>query len=110
MKTIQFITTFLVIGIILVSCEANKNISVTVVDKITKQPVDSVFIEIKAGKNGDYTKNYSSGYTDSNGKFETQMMIGCAFGCYDIYMEYTKVGYAFKKELNTTEGLVELEL
>jgi hypothetical protein len=36
-------------------------------------------------------------------------MIGCAFGCYDIYTHYIKLGYAKKTELNKTEGLVELE-
>lgn len=37
------------------------------------------------------------------------MMIGCSFGCYDIFMEYSKSGYTRKKALNMTEGVVELE-
>jgi hypothetical protein len=109
LKTIRFTILIVILGITLISCETNKQISVTVIDKLTKQPIDSVLIEVKAGKNGDYTKNYAKGYTDSNGKFETNMMIGCSFGCYDIYMEYDKNGYAHKKELNHTEGLIELE-
>lgn len=109
MKTILLITAILILGITLISCEANKLISVTVIDKITRQPIDSVSIEVKAGKNGDYSKNNAKGYTNADGKFETHMMIGCAFGCYDIYIEYKKSGYVHKIELNQTEGLVELE-
>jgi hypothetical protein len=97
------------LAIIMISCEANKLISVTVVDKSTKQPIDSVYVKINAGKNGDYTKNQAAGYTDTAGKFETYMMIGCAFGCYDIYITYTKNGYNIKEDLNKTEGTVELE-
>lgn len=109
MKSILILFAIIISGIILVSCESNKLISVVVIDKATKQPVDSVSIEIKAGKKGDYTKNYAKGFTGPSGKFETHMMIGCAFGCYDIYMEYDKKGYAHKVELNVTEGIIELE-
>ncbi len=108
-KIVLFIVTILIGGTALVSCEQNKLITVTVVDKLTKQPLDSVYIEIKAGKKGDYTKANKSGYTNSAGKFETHMMIGCSFGCYDIFMEYSKSGYTRKTELNRTDGVVELE-
>lgn len=37
------------------------------------------------------------------------MMIGYAFECYDIFIEYNKAGYVSKSELNNTEGRVELE-
>lgn len=107
-KIIQLITAILIAGITFVSCEQNKLITVTVVDKLTRQPLDSVYIEIKAGKKGDYTKANKSGYTNSAGKFETHMVIGCSFGCYDIFMEYSKSGYTRKTELNRTEGVVEL--
>ncbi len=109
MRTIKHSIAIFIIGITFISCETNKLISVSVVDKLSKQPIDSVLIEIKAGKNGDYTKNYAKGYTDANGKYETYMMIGCSFGCYDISIEYDKNGYAHKKELNHTEGVIELE-
>ena len=91
------------------SCEANRLISTTVTGKQTQLPIDSVFVDVKAGKKGDYTKNNASGYTDPNGKFETYMMIGRTFGCYDIFIEYNKAGYVNKSELNNTEGTVELE-
>jgi hypothetical protein len=108
-KIIRVLLAVIMLGMILTSCETNKLISVTVVDKITKKPLDSVFVKVNAGKNGDYTKNSASGYTNADGKFETHLMIGCAFGCYDIYIDYTKNGYVKKTELNKTEGIMELE-
>ena len=98
----------LAISPFLTSCETNKHISVTVVDAITKEPLDSVFVKVRAGKNGDYTKNYSEGYTDTTGKFQTDMMIGCSGGCYDIYMDYAKTGFKNKTDFNITEGTVLL--
>lgn len=98
----------LIITSLFFSCEANKHISVTVLNSLTKQPLDSVLVKVNAGKNGDYNKSTSEGYTNSSGKFETYMMIGCAFGCYDIYISYSKNGYKDKKELNNTEGAIEL--
>ncbi len=86
------------------------HILVTVVDKNTGKPLQGVFVEAKAGKNGDYTKNHAAGTTDSTGTFEAYMMVGCAFGCYDILMEYKKDGYLFKSEMNEIEKVVELEM
>jgi hypothetical protein len=107
-KIILIITIYLFISTLCTSCETNKHISVTVFDSITNQPIDSVFVKVKAGKNGDYNKNYSEGYTNSNGNFETEIMIGCAFGCYDIYMEYSKNGYLDKIDFNVTDGKILL--
>lgn len=106
---ISFIILTLIIAISLVSCEANRHISVIVIDEFTEKPIDSVFVKVNAGKNGDYNKNYDEGYTDSSGKFEADMMIGCFFGCYDIYMEYSKKGYETKTDLNLTKGTVILK-
>jgi hypothetical protein len=78
----------------LIACEANKQVFVTVYDLVSKQPVDSVHVVIKAGKNGDYTKSGAEGYTDSTGRFNTFFMIGCSFGCYDVFVEYHKNGYS----------------
>ncbi len=91
------------------SCEVNKLISVTVIDKQTKQPLDSVFVEVKAGKDGNYNKSTARGYTNAKGKFETHLMIGCANGCYDVYTEYTKSSYTKTVELNKTEATVEMK-
>ena len=99
----------LVIATSFLSCESYKNISVIVIDEATKKPIDSVFVKINAGKDGDYNKNYDEGYTDVYGKFETDMMIGCSFGCYDIYIEYSKNGYKTKTDLNYIKGDIFLK-
>ncbi|MEI6122866.1 MAG: hypothetical protein WCQ95_04490 [Bacteroidota bacterium] len=108
MKTNVLSMVFALIALALMSCEANKLISVRVIDKTTRQPIDSVYIEVKAGMNGDYHKSYRDGFTNANGKFETQMMIGCSFGCYDIYTVYSKKGYTDKTDFNKTECVVEM--
>jgi aspartate/glutamate racemase len=109
MKTIRLALSLFLIGTLFFSCETQKHISVIVVDKTTKQPIDSVFVQVKAGKNGDFTKNTAEGYTNTAGKFETSMMIGCSFGCYDIKMIYSKKGRVLKEDMNITEGIIELE-
>ena len=107
-KAFLILFTLSVISVVFPSCEANKHISVTILNSLTKQPIDSVSVKVNAGKNGDYNKNTSEGFTNAEGKFETYMMIGCAFGCYDIYVSYSKNGYKDKKDLNVTEGTIEL--
>ena len=92
----------------LFACEKRERISITVLDAQSRMPIDSVKVEVRAGKNGDYTKNHGIGFTDSTGRFEISMMIGCSFGCYDIYMDYSKPGYISKTEFNHTLGDVEL--
>ena len=99
----------LIIATFLISCESYRHISVIVIDEVTLEPIDSVFIKVNAGKDGDYNKNYDEGYTDISGKFETEMMIGCSFGCYDIYIEYSKEGYETKTDLNLIEGSIFLK-
>jgi hypothetical protein len=110
MKTNTFLYIVLLISAtFLMACEANKLISVRVLDSITQQPLDSVFVEVNAGKNGDFNKSTASGFTDTTGKFETHLMIGCSFGCYDIYTKYSKKGYEDKTDFNITEGTVLLQ-
>ena len=96
----------------LISCEGPKYFSVTVVDKITKQPIDSVLVNVivKAGKK-EKSAYKLQGYTDSAGKFIRDEMIGYGLSMrkWDFYMEYDKTGYQHKSELNKTEGTVELE-
>ncbi len=91
-----------------VACESQKHISVTVIDEVTRQPLDSVFVQVDAGKNGVYDKNSDDGFTDESGKYETHMMIGCSFGCYDIRMTYTKPGYEKLIQLNNTIDTISL--
>lgn len=100
----------IIISCFLFACEKNKRIKLELIDKNTHAPLDSVFISIDAGYDGDYTKNHAEGYSNKSGQFETFMMIGCARGCYDIQINYAKSNYKLKKELNNTEGIIELEL
>jgi len=107
MKSIHlFFFSIFIISIL--GCEAQKTIAVTCVDAQTKQAIEGVHVLIEVGKNGDYTKAGQEGETDSEGRFDASMMIGCAFGCYDIYITYTKVGYQTKKDFNILEGRVDL--
>jgi hypothetical protein len=82
------------------------------VDKITQQPIDSVFIKVKVKAGNEEKSAYDlQGYTDSTGKFIRTEMIGYGLSMrrWDFYMEYDKKGYVHKTELNHSEGLVELE-
>ena len=111
MKTIYFIF-YIILSSILFSCEGPKYFSVTVVDKQTQQPIDSVLVKVivKAGKKEKSSYNLE-GYTDLSGKFIRDEMIGYGLSMrkWDFYMEYDKNGYIHKSELNKTEGIVELE-
>jgi hypothetical protein len=105
MKKLLMILT-LVVLFSLLACEANKQLFVTVFDKASKKPVDSVLVLIKAGKNGDYSKSGAQGFTDSNGKFNASFMIGCSFGCYDVLVEFHKNGYAPLTKFNPNDSSI----
>lgn len=110
MKKCKIAVLFL--GLFLVSCEGPKTYSVTVVDKATQLPLDSVLVKVvvKAGDKEKTSYNLE-GYTDTSGKFTREVMIGYGLSLsrWDFYMEYSKPGYAQKTEKNRTEGRVELE-
>lgn len=109
MKSLSIILVFLLIQVFL-SCERREEIAITVIDKTSQSPLDSVFVDIKAGKNEKYNKNSSEGYTDSTGNYSTSMSIGCTGGCYDIFITYSKEGYKEISELNNYNGaVIELE-
>lgn len=97
------------LSLIFESCEANMKANIHVYDAKTKTKLDSVFVDIMAGKNGDYTKSGCKGYTDSNGFFENSFMIGCSFGCYDIYIKYSKNGYDSITTFNKIQDTIYLE-
>jgi len=105
MKTKLLIIT-LVILISLCGCEAHKQVYITVYDQVSKHPVDSVNVLIKAGKYGDYSKSGAEGYTDSAGRFMASFMIGCSFGCYDVFVGFHKQGYAPLTEFNPKDSLI----
>jgi len=111
MKKLTFAIILLAAGLI-ASCEGPKNFAVTVVDKSTQQPLDSVLVvvKVKRGEHGT-SAEFLQGYTDSTGKFTREAMIGTGLSMkrWYFYMEYSKNEYIPKTELNRTEGLVEME-
>lgn len=111
MNIVKFSVLFIFLPLIWTSCKTHENISVVVVDKITRQHLDSVLVKVTDGKKngGDWSDNAVTGYTDSTGKFETNIKIGFAFGNNKIYLNYDKKGYKHKEEINKTKGIVELE-
>ncbi len=112
MKIIHASLIIVIAALFCVSCEGPKYFSVTVVDKKTQQPIDSVLVlvKVKAG-NEEKTAYNLQGFTDSVGKFKREEMIGYGLSMtrWDFYMEYFKKGYLPKTELNHPEGKVELE-
>jgi len=112
MKTAKSIMLALVVIIFFISCEGPKSFSVTVIDHVSKKPIDSVLVNVKviAGKQEKSAYNLQ-GYTDSLGMFVMEEMIGYGLSLkrWDFYMDYDKKGYVHKTEKNRTEGLVELE-
>jgi hypothetical protein len=108
-QKIKYLISSIVISILIsfTACESYQTVAIVVLDSETQQPIDSVFVEFKAGKNDDYTKSGTSGYTDSTGNFIGDFMIGCSFGCYDYFFECSKPGYEmFVSELNLNEAEV----
>jgi len=108
MKTPYKILILLFIVTIFISCEAQKQISVIVLNKQTSQPIDEVFVKVMAGKNGDFTKSGDEGYTNKTGKYETYIMVGCSGGCYDIKINYSKNGFKATETINQIEDTVYL--
>ena len=112
MKTIHLAILILIVSPFFVSCKTEQKISITVIDKVTSLPIDSVLVVVTDGKKsygGDSRSNSVTGYTNSSGKFEASLQIGFAFGLNQIYLEYDKEGYVHKVECNKPEGIVALE-
>lgn len=108
-KPILFFTIITSFIFCFISCDGRKEISVTVIDKITKQVIDSVYVEVKVLRTRNNTLiNSDYGYTNSDGKFEQGIIVG-GLGKTDVYIEYHKNGYTHKIDKNITQGVVELE-
>ncbi|HNX05974.1 MAG TPA: hypothetical protein PKL96_00165 [Bacteroidales bacterium] len=112
MKKNKFAVIMLITGLFFASCEGPKIFSVTVIDKATQRPVDSVFVivKVKAG-NKEKTAYKVEGFTDASGNFTREEMIGYGLSLkrWHFFMEYDKKGYVHKIETDRTEGVVELE-
>jgi len=104
-----FFCLLVTIGSIFTSCESYQTVSFVVKDSATLETIDSVFVHVKAGKNNDYEKSGTTGYTDSTGYFTGSFMIGCSFGCYDIFAECSKPGYkTYISEMNNIPDTIWL--
>ncbi|HNW90304.1 MAG TPA: hypothetical protein PKN48_11615 [Bacteroidales bacterium] len=112
MKNNKFAVIIIFLVLFFVSCEGPKIFSVTVIDKDTKRPLDSVFVivKVKAGNKEKSAYNLG-GFTDASGKFTREEMIGYGLSLkrWHFYMDYNKKGYIHKTEADLTEGVVELE-
>lgn len=68
------------------SCDCLQNVSGTVVDNDTKQPIDSAYIQ-------NSNKDYNYAYTDDKGNFEIVSISGGLLGCPPMTVTITKDGY-----------------
>lgn len=85
------------------ACEGYRSADGIVIDKTSRQPLDSVMIEVT-------TASYSV-YTDTSGKFDVHNRIsGCVPDCKDIMIRFSKTNYKTITLTNPdTETIVELE-
>lgn len=74
------------------SCDCNQNVSGTILDKITKQPIASAYTQ-------NANKNYDHNYSDKNGYFELKSISGGFLGCPPKKVAIAKKGY----EIETIE-------
>lgn len=108
LKTTSKLLSLLFFVIVLISCESQKHIDLVVLNKQTKEPIDNVFVKVTAGKGEDFTKSGDEGYTNTTGKYETYIMIGCSGGCYDIKINYSKKGFYTLETMNQIKDTVYL--
>jgi len=83
MKNLVLITAT---AIILLSCDCIQQVSGTIVDKETKEPISEVSVR-KRGKNSDQCT------TNPKGEFEIKSISGGLFRCLPMKIVLTKEGY-----------------
>ena len=71
------------------SCDCLQNVSGTILDKDTKQPIDSVYVHKD-------TKSYGE-YSDKDGEFKLEAISGGLWDCPDMTVILSKEGYVQKK-------------
>jgi len=85
-KHIYLFTTTLLLFFLQSSCEGYRCAEGIVIDASTNLPLDSVFCNVKTGK--------ETMYTDTIGRFEVcNQFGGCVPDCKDIIVEFSKNGY-----------------
>lgn len=95
--------------ITLLSCESHEEVHMVIIDKSTNLPIDSVYVNIGAGLDGDFTKSGIEGYTDSTGQFFGNFMAGFK---YKTKMTCSKEGYeifTLSNEYRDTVYLIPLD-
>ena len=87
-KNIDLKTTFLagLISLAFHSCDCNQNVSGTILDKTTRQPIDSAYTQ-------NANKKYTHDYSDKNGHFELRSISGGTRRCPPMNVAITKAGY-----------------
>ena len=99
MKFIKLI--FILISMIVLSCDCMQNVSGTILDSETKEPIDGVFVKKISRSNGEYT--------DSNGNFELMYTDGGLFKCPPMKIIINKKGYNQKiEEIENSESKIIL--
>lgn len=89
MKSLKLACLYLLF-LSLVSCESFEVIDIIVIDYSSGLPLDSVYVDIGSGTNGNYTQSGLTGYTDSLGRFNGDFMEGFR---YVSRTKITKEGY-----------------
>lgn len=96
---------FIIFGLLFItSCEGYRCGDGTVLDSVTKEPIDSVLCKVLTGS--------EEQFTDSVGAFSVcNDFGGCVPDCGDIEIEFSKTGYKTEKITNPngTEILMEKE-
>lgn len=87
---------------LLASCEGYRMAHGTVMDSVTKQPLDSVYCFCFTADRGMYT--------DTTGYYEASNYMGsCVPRCRDIVIRFSKAGYKNLELVNPTDTLVYME-
>lgn len=102
MKYPLAILTVIVFHSALISCDGSRCGDGKVVDKVTNQPLDSVYCEAVTG--------LQTMYTDSTGKFKLCNKLGkCVPHCEDITVRFSKAGYKTILVNNPADATVYME-
>ncbi len=88
-KSIIKIIPIITVSFMLYSCDCIQNVSGIVLDKTTKKPIDSAYIQ-------NAIKNYDYSYTDRNGYFELKSISGGFRKCPPMGVAITKQNYEIK--------------
>ena len=87
----QFLV-FIILGVIIISCDCLQQVNGTVIDSNTKLPIDSVIISRYVSVDTTIELNHNI-YSDKDGNFEFSGMTIGLFGCPRIKIVVEKNGY-----------------